>query len=521
MRTLTVLGLLAAVWGALRTEGFSVQGPREPLVARPGDEVLLPCSVDSAVPLHELEVEWRRSDYNVLVLLFSKGESRPESQHQSYRGRAELFPQEIPRGNFSLMLANVTAEDTGVYRCAVHTEQGSGETTVELKEQGFSSVHVWALVLAFSVPVLWILIFVLKNNLCEKNKYCYVLNWTFVSAPSVSLSISFILWGVIEGFLEEVIMCVTVNLLRIVLFLAINMMKSVSIGFSIIHFVVITVMWSVALWEYFKSHTPDTAVTAGIGLACTSSLLSSFCGVFIKVYFMWRESSQSIRRTVPFACSVGSIVVLILFRASIERLIVGYLTGLIAALIALVMSLTLQRIYQRIYLQTVDDGRWAAFCLKSAVMIFFILLFVLSLLYLDRVLDTLRGGPGLMCEVLFLWILAVGTVFIKEDKGLDDGLLWKFIFALPLLSSIALATDLILNTTKGYRAVKDLRLVVVPLESLYVICWVVCLMYNYYKDNETEIQEKLQTLLRKQERDSNAPEEERSPEAAQLNKESD
>uniref|UniRef100_W5LVB4 Ig-like domain-containing protein n=1 Tax=Lepisosteus oculatus TaxID=7918 RepID=W5LVB4_LEPOC len=134
MRTLTVLGLLAAVWGALRTEGFSVQGPREPLVTRPGDEVLLPCSMDSAVPLQELEVEWRRTDPDTLVLLFSGGESRPESQHQSYRGRAELFPQEIPRGNFSLRLANVTAEDTGVYRCAVHTVQDSGQATLELKE---------------------------------------------------------------------------------------------------------------------------------------------------------------------------------------------------------------------------------------------------------------------------------------------------------------------------------------------------------------------------------------------------
>ncbi|MBN3317045.1 BTNL1 protein, partial [Atractosteus spatula] len=136
MRTLIVLGLLAAVWRGLGTEGFSVQGPKEPLVARPGGEVLLPCSVYSTVPLQELEVEWLRTDPDTLVLLFSEGESRPESQHQSYRGRADLFPQEIPRGNFSLQLTNITAEDTGVYRCAVHTAQGSGETTVELKEQG-------------------------------------------------------------------------------------------------------------------------------------------------------------------------------------------------------------------------------------------------------------------------------------------------------------------------------------------------------------------------------------------------
>ncbi|XP_069037849.1 myelin-oligodendrocyte glycoprotein-like [Lepisosteus oculatus] len=330
MRTLTVLGLLAAVWGALRTEGFSVQGPKEPLVARPGDEVLLPCSVDSTVSLQELEVEWRRTDSEVLVLLFSEGASRPESQHQSYRGRAELFPQEIPRGNFSLRLANVTAEDSGVYRCAVHTAQGSGETTVELKEKkslvvtgadravvsypggevvlncsvdthippeqlevqwlrtdskvlvllfsggesrpesqhqsyqgraelfpqeiprgnfslrlkdvrtedkgqfvcrvfaenesaeataelielGFSSIHVGALLLAFSLPVLLILMWI---------GYCFdkdVPVRTFLIASNVVLSISFVLWGVTAGSLEEVIMCVTVNLLRIVPLLA-------------------------------------------------------------------------------------------------------------------------------------------------------------------------------------------------------------------------------------------------------------------------------------------------------------
>ncbi|XP_069037841.1 uncharacterized protein [Lepisosteus oculatus] len=649
-------GLLAlwCVWGAA---GLSVQGPKEPLVARPGDEVLLPCSVDSTVPLQELEVQWLRTDPDTLVLLFSEGESRPESQHQSYWGRAELFPQEIPRGNFSLRLKRMMPEDAGVYRCAVYTAQDSGETTVELKEQeslvvtgadravvsypggevvlscsvdtnvplvklkvewmrtdsevlvllfsegesrpesqhqsyrgraelfpqeiprgnfslrlkgirtedkgqfvcrvfgehgsaeataelielGFSSVHVWTLVLAFSVPVLWILIFVVPKNVRDEDKYLYVLYWTFVCAPSVSLSISFILWGVIEGSLEEGIMCVTVNLLRIVVFvavLAITEEKSVSISFSIIHFAVITEMWSVALWEYFKSHTPDTGVTAGIGLACASSLLSSLCGVYIQVFSVWTNFSQSIRRPVPFACSVGNTVVFILFRASIERLIVGYLTVLIVALIALVVSLTLQRICSA-------RGGCGDFCQKAAVVIFSMVLFVLSLLYLASVLDTLRGGPALMCEVLFLWILAVGTVFTEEDE--DGVLMWIFflgILGLPLVNSTALATDLILKATKGYRAVKDLRLVVVPCESLFVICGVVRLMYNYYKNNKPRIKGKLSTLRKSlqkqqvtlrnrsfkpslgsdgatQERDSNPPEEERSPEAAQLNKESD
>ncbi|XP_069037831.1 polymeric immunoglobulin receptor-like [Lepisosteus oculatus] len=480
-----------------------VTGADRAVVSYPGGEVVLNCSVDTHLPPEQLEVQWRRTDSDVLVHAFSEGDSWPESQHLSYRGRAELFPQEIPRGNFSLWLKDVRTEDKGQFVCRVFGEHESAEATAELIELGFSSIHVGALVLAFSAPVLWILVCICIR--CYKD----ALALTLLIASYVILSISFVLWGVIEGSLEEVIMCVTVNLLRIVPLLAAFMEKSVSISFSIIHFVVITVMWSVALWEYFKSHTPDTAVTADIGMTCASSLISSLCGVYIEV------RRKHIWRTASFTCSASSIVVLVLFRASIERLIVGYLTALIVALIALVVCLTLQRIclawggcgafckeadglifsmlldvlsllVQNDVLDTLRE-----FCRKGEAVIVSMLLFVLSLLYLASDLDTLRGGPGLMCEVLFLWILAVGTVFTEEDGDEHEDVVVKWIFrlgiiGLPLVNSTALATDLILKASKGYRAVIDLRLVVVPWESLFVICCAVRLMYNYYKYNKNK-----------------------------------
>uniref|UniRef100_A0AAY4DH90 Ig-like domain-containing protein n=1 Tax=Denticeps clupeoides TaxID=299321 RepID=A0AAY4DH90_9TELE len=111
--TSTKLGL-----STLSVPGLQVEGPSGPLQVQLGDSVLLPCS---------LEVEWRRSDSETLVLLFQDGEERGEEP--KFRNRAHFFTEEISRGNFSLFLTDVTPADAGTYRCSVHTEKESGDTT--------------------------------------------------------------------------------------------------------------------------------------------------------------------------------------------------------------------------------------------------------------------------------------------------------------------------------------------------------------------------------------------------------
>ncbi|KAJ8261436.1 hypothetical protein COCON_G00171590, partial [Conger conger] len=110
---------------AIRTEGLSVRGPAMPLRVQLGASVTLPCSVDTPIPLRELEVQWMREDSGSLVHLFLEGKSRPESQSPAYSGRAEFFTEEISKGNFSLLLRNVTTEDRGMYKCVVHTDRES------------------------------------------------------------------------------------------------------------------------------------------------------------------------------------------------------------------------------------------------------------------------------------------------------------------------------------------------------------------------------------------------------------
>ncbi|XDV12349.1 hypothetical protein PO909_001046, partial [Leuciscus waleckii] len=51
------------------TDGFTVHGPPDPLVAPLGSSVVLPCYVDEPLPVKDLEVEWRRADSETLVHL--------------------------------------------------------------------------------------------------------------------------------------------------------------------------------------------------------------------------------------------------------------------------------------------------------------------------------------------------------------------------------------------------------------------------------------------------------------------
>ncbi len=78
-------------------------------------------------------MEWKRTDSDILVHLYQDGESQTGAQQQDYQDRAHFFTEEIQRGNFSLRLDKLRAEDEGEYTCKVYIQQESGETVVEIK----------------------------------------------------------------------------------------------------------------------------------------------------------------------------------------------------------------------------------------------------------------------------------------------------------------------------------------------------------------------------------------------------
>ncbi|XP_046721735.1 junctional adhesion molecule-like isoform X2 [Silurus meridionalis] len=125
--------LLMFVYG-VGHEALRVHGPSDPLVAQLGGSVLLPCFIESSLPLEDLQVEWRKMDSDSVVSLFQQGKSRPDLQTQVFRDRAGFFPDEVSKGNFSILLKNVVKENAGVYRCQVNTTQDTGEVIMEIKE---------------------------------------------------------------------------------------------------------------------------------------------------------------------------------------------------------------------------------------------------------------------------------------------------------------------------------------------------------------------------------------------------
>ncbi|XP_061118727.1 uncharacterized protein LOC133141914 isoform X2 [Conger conger] len=232
------------------TEWLVVTGADVPVFAYAGEDVILNCSVDTHVPLRELEVEWMKTNEEIQVLLFMGGQYRPESQPERFRGRAEFFSEEIPKGNFSMKLRDVKTEDRGEFMCTVHTYRESVNATAWLQEQGFSTLHWCVLGLTMAAAVFAVLSCIpavcwIKTAQKEKrekkkkkkgltteeeedeeeeeedeeliveSKGTVLLFCLQVSVPCILLSIAFAIWGKIESSVGEAYVCSTINLVRI------------------------------------------------------------------------------------------------------------------------------------------------------------------------------------------------------------------------------------------------------------------------------------------------------------------
>ncbi|XP_053572325.1 uncharacterized protein LOC128662556 [Bombina bombina] len=132
------------------------------------EEVLLPCftTYKSEFKLTHLVVNWQQENDEV-VHSFYYGKDQPQYQHEVFLGRTQLFPQEFPKGNLSLLLKALRTSDSGMYVCYVFLDDAKGFHTewaqLEVKENsnilirsnGLIYLSLLSVLLVF-LPFVWL-----------------------------------------------------------------------------------------------------------------------------------------------------------------------------------------------------------------------------------------------------------------------------------------------------------------------------------------------------------------------------
>ncbi|XP_039466423.1 myelin-oligodendrocyte glycoprotein-like isoform X1 [Oreochromis aureus] len=106
-----------------------VIGSSLPVIAVPGDDVILPCHLEPTFNVQGLTVEWSKPDLKPdpsdrlsrveYVHLYRDRKEVPDMKMASYFRRTELFMDAMKHGNISLKILNVSEEDNGRYRCFI------------------------------------------------------------------------------------------------------------------------------------------------------------------------------------------------------------------------------------------------------------------------------------------------------------------------------------------------------------------------------------------------------------------
>ncbi|XP_063135411.1 butyrophilin-like 8 isoform X2 [Rattus norvegicus] len=123
------------------TKGFRVFGPSDPVVAAPGREAILPCSVSPAMSVENMEeLRWFRTRFSQAVFVYRDQEEQKEEQMIEYSWRTSLVKDKFHEGKAAVRIQNVQESDSGIYVC--HFKQGHfhEEAILELKVAAMGSV---------------------------------------------------------------------------------------------------------------------------------------------------------------------------------------------------------------------------------------------------------------------------------------------------------------------------------------------------------------------------------------------
>ncbi|KAJ8287182.1 hypothetical protein GJAV_G00048610 [Gymnothorax javanicus] len=477
-------------------EHLTVTGAVEPVFAYAGEDVILNCTVDTHVPVGELQVQWIKIDGEILVLLFDEGESRPESQDERFRGRAEFFSEEIPKGNFSMKLRDVKTEDRGEFMCRVDTDIESVQATAWLQEEGFSTLKLCILGLSFAAAVFAVLSCIpavrrMKREMKIKDKGSRAgrLYFLQVSIPCILIFIAFIIWGTTEGSVGEAWICGVVNLLRILVVFRVAPFKFpgkcferlTNMAVALEMFVLTTVVNSVVLYNFLTQRGGDTttAIANGLFLGIISFRTLSAVGMS---GLGISSGSAHIEWVIDYE------VLFLVFTRSTSSFTAVFLIWFIEPGVRYTLMS---------WLNDLRGSRYAYLWHKSLETLKFILVCAIYLLLLALMLDKDKEFPGIMCFIVFLYIIKAIMKFNYRSDLPDVPHILVYVFGsagLSFLNSVALAMEVFLKAEKGQRIVEDLRMVILLLESLFLACWLALQIYAFCKEDKV-LTEQLKLLF--------------------------
>ncbi|XP_028811605.1 uncharacterized protein LOC114765582 isoform X2 [Denticeps clupeoides] len=495
-------------------ERLVVSGAPKAVSARVGDDVTLGCSVDSHVPPERMEkVVWKRPDQDVIVLLYKGGEVLHDSSHERYRGRAEFFPAEIHKGNFSLRLKEVRTEDEGDFMCEVHTSLLSASTTVLLQDLEMFHVSVPAVLLCLlalavtvglSFPVgtsLWKEPPVpsrtdndqeenhsaVDGNADLRRRRSLLFHCLLVFCPNIILFIAFLLLGVTQGFLGEVVTCSTLNLVRFLLLfktapyldtfpeLLQKYMKGMAVAVE--YLIVAGVLYS----RVFSEISRLTVNSLFMGVTFGMYAIQCFYNIFLD----------------DPANGFWLFTYLDLFNWTLlSLLVIGSKSfDLMMFVVTLAATFGVDLLY---FLQHYsEDKKYLIWTIQLVVSyLLYVSLFFYSLVW---ILGKREDCAGLVAGNGLLYILTAISGFYHPGETSEIPKVHKTLYmvgaaGLPCVNSVTLGAEFIMRITTGERMIADLRVFILLYESVFASGWLLlqiycCWVRNKERCNTMEYQE--------------------------------
>ncbi|KAI7812318.1 hypothetical protein IRJ41_022598 [Triplophysa rosa] len=423
------------------------------LVVPLGGSVLLPCSVESLLPMEDLEVEWSKSGLQKPVFVYQDGDIRPEVQHEDYHERACFFTDDIIHGNFSLLLKNVTTKDEGEYTCKVYTQTTMFSVTTKLLVRQLDSVFRLQMFLVF--------------------------------CPNIIMFFAFVFWGVSEGSVNETVCCCALYIVRPLMLLWAasyifefkGKIKSLVMEYSCVaeYFVLTAVVYSALFtntWEKLLNYAEFERV-----LVLLLYIVMILCCLGKSIYILAAQIGIRCGRTIKMFDIVADLTFEIL--PTLQFILLFYTFGSARAglIIVSVLPLLLTLTNERMFYKCDYHFSWSVSVIRT---VWLIVTLVVNAVMIGLYIITLEyktDAVGWACVMVFLQIL--WTVVRFSDQSYYFSIARDFhrfvslyVFGsvgVVVISAVALMTELILKTVNGERAVMDLRCILYPSECFFIM----------------------------------------------------